>query len=584
VKSLEAPVLVVGGGPVGLSTALHLARLGVRSTLIEKHASTARHPKASYFNVRTLELLQGLGVAQELYATATIPDGVAFYTNLKGHRLGALHIGDNPAYVESVMRATATPGCVSSQIELERILKRHADENDLVTVLFSHEKLGLEQDADSVRVRVRDLKCEEEIAIEASYVIACDGVHSATRKELGCELIGPPAFGHIMNVYIEADIESLVEENNQALYWIATPGAPGVFIGLGGDGKKWCFNTPYFPQSGERPEDFTEQRCLEVVHKALGTDELPVRVLAKSPWVLCGQVVDRFRDGRVFLGGDAAHLNIPTGGFGFNTGMQETHNLAWKLAAVLAGWAPPALLDTYHEERRPVAVFNVEKSRENAVRIRETGAVLGEPDPDLEEIELDNDRGRAIREQKGRAIIEQRDHFLFLGQEIGFGYWDSPVVVADGTPHYAETHGVENAILNYVPNARPGARAPHCWMASAEDAETPRSILDWYGERFVLLTRGEGERWTETLTDDVCEIPFSAYAVGRPDSNADLYDLNEQWCEFYGVGDTGAVLVRPDGHVCWRTLEAPVSQGDTRLTDALNTATGRKLARETSRA
>lgn len=575
-------MLVVGGGPVGLSTSLHLARLGVRSILIEKHAGTARHPKASYFNVRTLELLQGLGAAQELYETATIPDGVAFYTNLKGYRLGALKIADNSEYVESVMGATATPGCVSSQIELERILKQSADDNDLVTVMFSHEKLGLEQGADSVRVRVQDMNRDEEIAVEASYVIACDGVHSATRKELGLELVGPPAFGHIMNVYIEADIESLVEEKNQALYWIATPGAPGVFIGLGGDGKKWCFNTPYFPQNDESPEDFTERRCLEIVYRALGTDELPVRVLAKSPWVLCGQVVDRFREGRVFIGGDAAHLNIPTGGFGFNTGMQETHNLAWKLAAVLAGWAPPALLDTYHEERRPVAVFNVEKSRENAVRIRETGAVLGEPDPDLEEIELDNDRGRAIREQKGRAIFEQRDHFLFLGQEIGFGYWDSPIVVADGTPHYSETHGIENAILNYVPNARPGARAPHCWVATAANPDMPRSILDMYGDRFVLLTRGKGENWTETLTGDVLDTPLSAYAVGGPDSKADLLDLNGQWSEFYGVGDTGAVLVRPDGHVCWRTLEAPDSPIDNRLTDALKTATGRSLIRETS--
>jgi 2-polyprenyl-6-methoxyphenol hydroxylase-like FAD-dependent oxidoreductase len=490
-----------------------------------------------------MEILQGLGVAEELYATATIPNGVSFYTNLSGYRLGTLQIGDNPEYVESVMGATATPGCVSSQIELECILKQHADDNDLVTVLFSHEKLELEQDADGVRVRVLDRDRNEEIVVEASYVLACDGVHSSTRKESGRTLVGPAAFGHIMNVYIEADIESLVDENNQALYWIATPGAPGVFIGLGGDGKKWCFNTPYFPAQGERPEDFTEARCLEVVHKALGTDRLPVRILAKSPWVLCGQVVDEFRDGRVFFGGDAAHLNIPTGGFGFNTGMQETHNLAWKLAGVLAGWAPPALLETYHQERRPIAMFNVEKSRENAVRIRETG--------------------------------EQRDHFLFLGQEIGFGYWNSPLVLKDGTPHYAEAHGIDNPILNYVPNARPGARAPHCWVAHADDPETPRAILSLFGDRFVLLMHGGGDRWAETLTDDVREIPFAAYSVGPPGSDRDLVDINEQWAEFYGVPAAGAVLVRPDGHVCWRTCEAPTSQDDPRLAHALMTATGR---------
>ncbi|MFT4570771.1 MAG: putative polyketide hydroxylase [Hyphomicrobiaceae bacterium] len=576
-KQIKAPVLVIGGGPVGLWTALHLAALGVRSILIEKHPETSHHPKASYFNTRTLELLQDLGIAEEFYASAMFPDGVSFYTNMRGHRLGSLQIGDNPEYLKAVMGATATPGCVSSQVILESILKRHADENDLIEVLFGHEKLSLNQAGDGVDVRVLNRDTGEEMMVQASYVIACDGVHSSTRSECGRKLVGPPAFGHIINIYIEADIESLVEEKNQALYWIATPSATGVFIGLGGDRQKWCFNTPYFPQRGETPEDYSEQRCLDLVHKALGTDQLEVRVLAIGPWVLCGQVIDEFRDSRVFFGGDAAHLNIPTGGFGLNTGMQETHNLAWKLAGVLEGWAPEAILDTYHQERRPIAVFNVEKSRENAVRIRDTGAVLGEPDPEIKEIEDDTARGRAIREQKGQAIIEQADHFLFLGQEIGFGYWDSPIVTSDGTPHYAEAHCVDNAVSTYVSNARPGARAPHCWVTTKDAPETPQSILRQYGREFVLLCRGEGSGWADTVTDAVGNIPLVVHSVGPPGSEHSLIDINEQWSEFYGIADTGAVLVRPDGHVCWRTTEAPTSQTDTRMVDALEKAVGRTL-------
>lgn len=191
-------------------------------------------------------------------------------------------------------------------------------------------------------------------------------------------MIGATAFGHQINIYIEADIESLVgEARYQALYWIANPEASGVFIGLGGDWRKWCFNFSYFPERGETPEMFTAEEYLRRVQIALGSTDLPVEILSIGPWVLCGQVIDQYRQGRVFFGGDAAHLNIPTGGFGFNTGMQEIHNLAWKLSYVIRGLAPDALLDSYHEERRDIAVFNVETSRENAISIRETDAGLG---------------------------------------------------------------------------------------------------------------------------------------------------------------------------------------------------------------
>jgi 2-polyprenyl-6-methoxyphenol hydroxylase-like FAD-dependent oxidoreductase len=251
-KTLETPVLIVGGGPVGLSTALNLAQQGVESVLVEKHPTTAHHPKASYFNVRTMEILHQLGLADELYATALLAAGVSFYTNLSGYRLGAITGADIPEFVESVMAATARPGCVSSQIVLEAMLKEHADRHPAIRVLFDHEKVALEQDDRSVRTTIRDRTSGESFLVESQYTIACDGVHSSIREELGAAMVGPPAFGHMINIYIEADLESLVPDSGQALYWIASPRAPGVFIGLGGDGKKWCFNTPYLPDRGER--------------------------------------------------------------------------------------------------------------------------------------------------------------------------------------------------------------------------------------------------------------------------------------------------------------------------------------------
>lgn len=573
-RHIETQVLVIGGGPVGLSTALHLDAQGIDCVLVERHPTTAFHPKASYFNVRTMEILRQLGIADEVYTTALFPTGVSFYTKLCGYKLGVFSGLDYPDHVERAMRATASPSCVSSQIVLEAILKQHADRAAHATVLFHHEQIAIEQDAHEVRSTVVDRGTGERTVVHAAYAIACEGVRSATREALGCQLVGPPPFGHVINIYLEADLESLVEERDQALFWTATPEAPGAFIALGGDRRRYCFNTPYFPEDGERVEDFTEERCLERVRKALGTDALPVNILAIGSWVLCGQVIDRYRVGRVFFGGDTAHLNIPTGGFGFNTGMQETHNLAWKLAAVLRGLAPDALLDTYHEERRPIAVFNVEKSRENAVNIRETGATFGGRTPGTDEIDLDTPRGRQQRAEKSEAIARQKTHFLFLGQEIGFGYWDSSIVVRDGTPHYAEEHGIDNPVYVYVPNARPGARAPHCWVARPTDPDTRFPINDLFARDFVLLTRGrEGARWAHALDGRA-----QHYRVGAAGSDADLIDVDDTWTRSYGISQNGAVLVRPDGHVCWRAFDGPDGHAGIGVSEAIDVALGWRLA------
>lgn len=571
-------VLVIGGGPVGLSTALHLDAQGVDCVLVEKHPSTATHPKASYFNVRTMELLRELGVAEDVYATAMMPEGVSFYTKICGYKLGALGIAEARDHVERVIASTASPGCVTSQIVLEAILKEHAERASHVTVLFHHEKIAIEQDASHVRARILDRASGETFVIEADYAIACEGVRSSTREALGRKLVGPPRFGHCINIYIDADIQSLVSEPNQALFWTSTPDAVGAFIALGGDRRKYCFNTPYYPEKGERPEDFTKERCLAKVRAALGTENLPVEILAVGSWVLCGQVIDEYRHGRIFFAGDTAHLNIPTGGFGFNTGMQETHNLAWKIAAVLRGDAPDALLDTYHRERRPIAVFNVEKSRENAVNIRATGATFGGTVPDNDEIDLDTPKGRRQRAEKTAAIRRQKTHFLFLGQEIGYGYWDSPLIVPDGSRHYAEEHGIDDPVYVYVPNARPGARSPHCWVGTPGEPDARRPLHDFLGKQFVLLTHGaRGRGWAAEAAVPVGRTTVRHWHVGPAGSDADLFDLDGAWPRRYGVASEGAVLVRPDGHVSWRARTAPELHRGVGVREALQIALGHRL-------
>jgi 2,4-dichlorophenol 6-monooxygenase len=502
-----------------------------------------------------MEILRELQVADDVYAQTGPVGGVSFYTSLTGYKLGEIKMADHPDYIERLIASSPSPLTISSQIVLEKILKQHADESEMVDLRFGHEKISLQQaeddvDADYVDAEIVDLNTGLSSSIRSSYVIACDGAASPTRREFNREMLGAPAFGHQINVYIEADIESLVDTtSHQALYWISTEGVSGVFIGLGGDWKHWCFNFSYFPHKGEKAEDFTEAVCLQKVQAALGTDALPVKILSIGPWVLCGQVIDEYRQGRVFFGGDAAHLNIPTGGFGFNTGMQEIHNLAWKLAYVLRGLAPDELLDSYHDERRDVAVFNVETSRKNAINIRETGAGLGSEVEDADEMETDSPRGERQRKKRTDAIEHQCNHFIFLGQEIGFGYWDSGLITKDGSAHYVEEHGVEDPIYTYIANARPGARAPHCWVTQNG---TLLSLLDLYTTEFTLLIHGDVHAWKETLVDLPEDVPINVYSIGDPDSRADLIDIHGVWNQYYGIEKAGAVLIRPDGHVSWR--------------------------------
>jgi hypothetical protein len=293
---------------------------------------------------------------------------------------------------------------------------------------------------------------------------------------------------------------------------------------------------------------------------------------------LCGQVIDEYRQGRIFFGGDTAHLNVPTGGFGFNTGMQETHNLAWKLAAVLRGDAPDAMLDTYHQERHPIAVFNVEKSRENAINIRDTGATFGGYVPDNDEIDLDTPKGRRQRAERAAAILKQKTHFLFLGQEIGYGYWNSPLIVHDGSRHYAEEHGIDDPVYIYVPNARPGARAPHCWVAMASHPDARTAIHDLFGKGFVLLTYGpRSAAWATNVALPIGHTHVRHYHVGPPGRDADIIDLDGTWPRYYGIDSEGAVLVRPDGHVSWRARSAPELHKGVGVREALEVALGRRM-------
>jgi len=269
---------------------------------------------------------------------------------------------------------------------------------------------------------------------------------------------------------------------------------------------------PFRPAEGERVEDFSETRCIELVRSAVGIQDLEVEVLSALPWAASAAIAERFRDGRVFLAGDAAHLIPPTGGQAMNVGIQDVHNLAWKLAGHLGGWAGAALLDTYQIERRAVAEAVMEDAARNV------GGFGARP-----------------------------EQFSNRGRVLGVSY-SSSAVITDGT----DLPAVANPVIDYRPTSRPGSRAPHMWLSRAGQQI---STLDLYDTRFVLLTGSAGQAWhlAGEQAAKPLRIPLRCYAVG---SAGDLIDKTGEWPNLYGIGPDGAVLVRPDGHVAWRATTA----------------------------
>jgi len=340
------------------------------------------------------------------------------------------------------------------------------------------------------------------------------------RTALGIGMVGPGVLANMVGIYFRADLRE-IGASRPALGWALTTGMMAA-VNLA---DLWLFMAPYQPEHGERVEDFSETRCMQLIRNAVGIEDLEVEVLSALPWSGAAAVAEHFRDRRVFLAGDAAHLIPPAGGQAMNVGIQDVHNLVWKLAARLGGWAGDGLLDTYESERRPFAVA------------------------------VNDDVKRNLAAGGGAPRPEQ---FSNRGRVLGVSY-DSTAIVPDSS----DLPTLANPVIDYAPTARPGSRAPHMWVWRDEQQI---STLDLYDTRFVLLTGPGGQAW-RVAGEQVAErlgIPVRCYAVGPGGS---LIDTAGEWPSLYGVGRDGAVLVRPDGHVAWRT-ETTDANPATKLTAA----------------
>ncbi|HEX8074705.1 MAG TPA: FAD-dependent monooxygenase [Thermoleophilaceae bacterium] len=561
-RSCETSVLIVGGGPTGLSASMLLGRLGVESLLLERRATTSDHPKATIVNTRTMELFHVWDIEDEVRdAGLPVEHGaeIAWVTRVAGHEIGTLSLTDDAERLMDLMSKSPTVPGVCPQHRIEPILRRAAEAQAPSTLLFGTELVAIEQDREGVTATaVRETG--EELVVRARYLIGADGPQGPTRAAVGIGMDGEAGLADVVNVHFRADLSPWHGEDARVLTWIVNKDLRGVVHALDG-GDRWLLNTlTYAEEEGNRGFDLG--RADELVRLALGAPDCDAEVLSVKPWTMNALVAERFRAGAAFLAGDAAHQIPPTGGFGMNTGIQDAHNLTWKLAAVLQGWAGPALLDSYEAERMPVARANTAQSVANAEMMRDHIADLS--DAELRALEAPGEEGARARRRVADGIPAHRAHFDYPGLDLGFTY-DSDAVVPDGTP----APEVADPVRDYEPTGRPGGRAPHVWLRRG-DAEV--SSQELFGQAVVLLTDPDGEEWSAAARSLARRtgIPVRVHQLGP---GTDLEDLHGEVPGRYGLGTGGAVLVRPDGHVGWRSAEM-VDDPASELEDALRRLLG----------
>ncbi|MFE0319846.1 FAD-dependent oxidoreductase, partial [Streptomyces albogriseolus] len=351
----RTPVLIVGGSLVGLSMSLFLGRLGVPHTLVERHAGTSHHPRGRGNNVRTMELFRTAGLEQRIgRAASTLADnhGILQTSSLVGDEGEWLLQEIDPG--GGIARFSPAGWCLCSQNDLEPVILEGARElgGDL---RFGTEMLSFEQDAEGVTALVKSRETGEHTRIRADYLVAADGPRSPVREALGIGQKGPgDLFHNVSLTFSSRDLAGYVGDRRFIICYLTNPEADGALLPVD-NRENWVFHAPWHPEHGETLESFTDERCVAHIRKAVGVPDLDVKITGRAAWHAAERVAERYGQGRVFLAGDSAHEMSPTGAFGSNTGIQDAHNLAWKLAAVLGGWAGPGRRESDDAERRPVA-------------------------------------------------------------------------------------------------------------------------------------------------------------------------------------------------------------------------------------
>jgi 2-polyprenyl-6-methoxyphenol hydroxylase-like FAD-dependent oxidoreductase len=522
---IDVPVLIVGAGPVGLLGAQLLGRQGIRTLIAEKYPSRLEAPKAHALNPRSLEICAAAGVDMAaLHAVATPTDEgryVRMVETLSKPDIGVLAYERQD---EAVRQVTPWPLINIEQPRFEEVLERAVLALPSVDLRKGLEWLSCDQGEDGVVSTLKDRASGEEIKVRSRYLIAADGAGSPVRDSIGIPMEGPEGLAHNMMIHFEADLRGLVGDRPAILYFLFGPGPNGVMIAYD-IGKTWVMMNPCNPE--DRPEDLDDEACRKVVLAAVGADVPDLTIKGVRSWIMSAQVARRYRSGNVFLVGDAGHRFPPTGGLGLNTGIGDIDNLAWKIVANEAGWAGPALLDSYDTERRNIADTNMGQSVVNAMRIRMLFEALGygygqSVDADTFYARLSDPESRAKVDE---AVAFQKDHFDSLRLQMGFAYGDG-LKSDDMLP-----------VSQFEQKVAVGARLPHMALTgggSTLDLTTP--------DGFVLITGRQHGLWTALAEAAAAPVRVVAEGTG-------FETLAGDWASAMGLTASGALLVRPDGHL-----------------------------------
>ena len=557
--TIHTDVLIVGAGPSGLAMAALLAREGIDAITVTKYGGTAHSPRAHITNQRTMEVFRDLGMESDITRVATPNELMAnnvWATSFAGPEIARLLTwGSGPERrtdydLASPSRMCNIPQHVMEPVQLQRALDLGAD------IRFGVELVEIEQDEDGVSAQVRVRDTGQEYGIRAKYVVGADGGRSMVADRLGFELDGQMGLGAAVNVWLEADLTEYTAHRPGTLYWMSQPGND-FWVGSGTwicvkPWTEWVLQFMYNPEDGE--PDLSEAALIHRAQTTIGDPAVDIRIKAVSQWSINHVVATRFGQGRAFLVGDAAHRHPPANGLGTNTSIQDSFNLAWKLAYVLRGQAGPALLESYHDERQPVGRQVVDRAMRSVQDMLPISQALGFTHGQSAEdgwASLDELVGAtsvgAQRRQRLRAAVQLQNYqFNCHGVELDQRY-TSGAVIDDGTPWPAPTRDPE---LYHHPTTHPGARLPH---AQLERDHQPASTLDLVGRgRLTLLTGPCGQDWAEAARKVAADlgIPLDATVIGPP---AEAADILGQWVGLSEITESGALLVRPDHHIAWRS-------------------------------